>query len=137
MSLYELVDLYLSVSQKADNYWTVYIVVTVSLLAVPLPKGTASSYVIGSFISLIFAIYSFVNNWALRQVYESLREIGLEIERQSVSTEQASKEFSTYLVSLKDLLPGEWNTSVHIVFVLFLVAAMVLKAHHQRNVVEK
>ena len=133
MHLYQLLDLYLSVSQKADNYWTIYIIVTVSLLAASLPMGTAISYVVEAFISLIFGIYSYVNSWALGNVYYSLKEIGSEIAEKAHESSDVSERFSVYVSTLKDLLPGEWNAKVHALFVVLLFLAMFLKAYHQHN----
>jgi hypothetical protein len=129
MKLHEVIDLYIKVSNKADTYWTIFIVITASIIAVPLPKVSLNPYFFVSGIVVIYIIFVYIDYWALSQVYKFLRLLARQIqcEIESGRSENLHKELSGYLQDIPKILLGEWHGITHFIAVFIVTIISFLK----------
>ncbi len=123
---FELMNIWISLSNKVDTYWTVYIIITASVLAIPLPKHRWHSFFISALITLIYGIYSFISSEALDIAYAALRATQLEIMNHSGQQVISSNYFQS-INNLMTEVSGAWHRYVHIGFFALVATYKLIK----------
>jgi hypothetical protein len=121
VKLNELLNLYLYTSNKADNYWIVFIMVTGAVLAVNFPHEGMARYFVAIGLSLIYGIFVFIDFWALQQTYDALNTFAEEIKKhQSIETDFITDRMKKKLRELPEALDGTWSKLVPWVFLIII-----------------
>lgn len=129
MDVIKLLEIYISLSNKLDTYWTAYIIVTGTMLSLPIPQRSRMSYIVPTGYCVVFLIYSFINDFALSKTYASMVNIGSEIELNA--HEVTSKALRQQLCSMSGYLDGSSVTVTHVFMVLLVISITAGKAWHQ------
>lgn len=122
MTLNELTSHYIALSNKADNYWVTFIVITGAILAVNLPEKPPTSYFVATGLVLIYAAFVIITSWALNRTYETLNIFAKEIE----SRKDIEDAFNTESMKIKYKHLPQALTGITSKFIPWLFLAIVV-----------